>query len=116
MRGDWQQLHLALGNIIFNAVQAMEGKGTLGVSLKKGGEWAEVSFSDTGPGISPENMGRLFEPLFSTKAFGIGFGLAIAKMVCERHGGSIQASSEPGKGATFTLRLPLCKEEGHKAT
>jgi signal transduction histidine kinase len=52
-------------------------------------------------------MGKLFQPLFSTKARGIGFGLAITKMIVERHGGAIGVESEPGKGATFTIKLPL---------
>jgi signal transduction histidine kinase len=55
----------------------------------------------------PENLNKIFEPLFTTKAQGIGLGLAIAKAIVELHQGTITATSEPGKGATFTVRLPL---------
>jgi len=64
-------------------------------------------FIDTGPGIDPENLDRIFEPLFTTRAKGIGFGLSIARMVIDRHGGTIEARSEPGRGATIIVRLPL---------
>ena len=66
-----------------------------------------VSFTDTGEGISEENMGKLFEPLFTTKASGIGLGLALVKMLVERHGGTVEVDSEPGKGTTFSIRLPM---------
>jgi len=102
-----EQLHLAFGNIITNALQAMEGKGTLTVTLLRKENEVELSFNDTGPGIPPEHIGRIFQPLFSTKVRGIGFGLAIAKMVAEKHSGSLEAKSQPGVGATFIMRLPL---------
>ena len=99
---------MAFKNIIKNAVEAMDGKGTLTVTVQKTADGqAEVSFADTGPGIAPEDMNKVFQPLFTTKAKGIGFGLSITKMVSDKHGGTIEAKSEPGKGAVIIIRLPL---------
>ena len=105
---DREQLSLALRNIVANAVEAMTGEGTLTVTVcRASDDRAELSFIDTGPGIDPENLDRIFEPLFTTRAKGIGFGLSIARMVIDRHGGTIEARSEPGRGATIIVRLPL---------
>jgi len=108
---DWEQLQIAFHNIITNAIQAMPDGGTLTISIWVTHNEAELSFADTGPGIPPEYMNKLFTPLFTTKAQGIGFGLPIAKMIVERHGGTIKARSDAGKGATIILRLPLHSEE-----
>jgi signal transduction histidine kinase len=62
--------------------------------------------NDTGVGIPPENMAKLFDPLFTTKITGIGLGLAISKKLAEANGGRIEVQSEPGKGSTFTVYLP----------
>ena len=99
---------MAFKNIVNNAVEAMDGRGTLTATVHKTADGqAKVSFVDTGPGIAAENLDRVFQPLFSTKAKGIGFGLSIARMVIDRHGGTIEAKSEPGKGANIIIRLPL---------
>ena len=65
-----------------------------------------MSFADTGSGIAAENLEKVFQPLFSTRAKGIGFGLSIVRMIIDKHGGTIEAKSEQGKGATFVIRLP----------
>jgi signal transduction histidine kinase len=70
-----------------------------------------VSFADTGMGIPKENLGKLFEPLFTTKAKGIGLGMAVTKTLVEGHGGTIEVKSEVGKGSTFTVKLPTGKKE-----
>jgi signal transduction histidine kinase len=70
-------------------------------------EWLTVSFADTGMGVPEENLGKLFEPLFTTKAKGIGLGLAVTKTLVEGHGGTIEVQSELGKGSTFTVQLPI---------
>jgi signal transduction histidine kinase len=85
----------------------MDGKGTLEVTVGKMDDQAELSFTDTGPGIALENLDKIFRPLFSTKAKGLGFGLSIAKMIIDKHSGTIQAKSEPGKGATILIHLSL---------
>jgi len=103
-------------NLINNAIQAMsmperEGRGgelTINVKSrkKKGKARVEVSFGDTGVGISKENMKKLFEPLFTTKARGVGLGLSICKNLVENNGGEITVHSEEGKGTTVTVSLP----------
>ena len=71
---------------------------------------AEVSFTDTGSGIDKEDLDKVFKPLFSRKAKGIGFGLSITKMVVDKHHGRIEARSEPAKGANIVIQLPLYTE------
>jgi signal transduction histidine kinase len=105
---DPDQLVQVFGNIILNAAQAMPDGGQLIVeSQVPSPEWVAVSFTDTGVGIPEENLGRLFEPLFTTKAKGIGLGLAVTKTLVEGHGGRIEVASEMGVGTTFTVRLPI---------
>ena len=65
-----------------------------------------ISFADTGVGIPEDNMDRLYEPLFTTKAKGIGLGLALVNTLVEGHGGFIEVESKVGQGSTFTVRLP----------
>jgi len=113
VNADPEQLRMAFKNIVENAVQAMEGSGTLTVTVGTSPDGkAEASFTDTGPGIPPENLSKVFQPLFSTKTKGMGFGLAIAKMVVDKNGGTIEARSEVGKGATVVIRFPLERGEG----
>jgi signal transduction histidine kinase/DNA-binding response OmpR family regulator len=109
---DPDQLVQVFGNIILNAVQAMPEGGRLVVKTSEvseklpKSEWVAISFTDTGVGIPEENLDKLFEPLFTTKAKGIGLGMAVTKTLVEGHGGSIKVRSEVGKGSTFTVRLP----------
>lgn len=106
--GDREQLRMAFRNLATNAIEAMEGKGTLSLTVgRTANNQAEVSFADTGPGIAPEDLGKVLQPLYSTKTGGTGFGLSIAKTIIERHGGTIEVRSELGKGATFIVHLPL---------
>jgi signal transduction histidine kinase len=97
----------ALTNIIGNAVQAMPEGGTLSITTENKGQSASISVTDTGMGIPPENISKLFEPLFTTKSRGVGLGLAIVKSIIEAHGGTITVDSEVGRGATFCITLPL---------
>ncbi|MFP4348297.1 MAG: PAS domain S-box protein [Desulfococcaceae bacterium] len=107
---DADQIRMALKNILHNAVQAMEGDGNLTVSVRPGDEdQIEIAISDTGPGIPPENLETIFQPLFSTKVHGIGFGLSIARMIVENHGGSIRAESPTDGGARFVITLPQAR-------
>jgi PAS domain S-box-containing protein len=112
VNADHEQLVMAFKNVITNAIDAMGGVGMLTVTIHRTADGqAEVSFADTGPGIAAENLDKVFQPLFSTKAKGFGFGLSIAKMVIDSHGGTIEAKAEPGKGATIIIRLPLYMEK-----
>ncbi len=117
VNGDSEQLRMAFKNIIKNAAEAMDAKGILTVTLNPAtiDDHAEVSFADTGPGIAPENLDKIFQPLFSTKAKGIGFGLSIARMIIDKHGGKIEAKSEAGKGTTIIIQLPLYEVKDKEA-
>ncbi|MBI4302878.1 MAG: HAMP domain-containing histidine kinase, partial [Chloroflexi bacterium] len=85
--------------------------GTLTVDVCRRDNCAQISVADTGDGITAQNLSRLFEPLFTTKQGGVGFGLALVKTIVERHGGNVEVKSEPGNGATFIVRLPLRSED-----
>ncbi len=102
---DQEQVRIVLGNIIRNARDAMPEGGVLTFQARPLMEWVEISVTDNGVGISPENMHRIMEPLYSTKARGLGLGLALARAILEKNRGSLRVTSELGKGSTFTLRL-----------
>ena len=94
-------------NLFSNAVQAMPDGGKLTVSALQEKDNITITVSDTGVGISKENMRKIFTPLFTTKARGQGFGLAVCKRLVEAHGGTISIESEVGKGSAFTISLPF---------
>ncbi len=105
--GDVDQLKQVFLNIITNAIHAMPGGGRITIKTLTFGEYILASFSDTGQGISSEVRHRIFEPFFSTKKEkGTGLGLSISYRIIQDHGGRIDVESEPGKGTTFTVRLP----------
>jgi two-component system cell cycle sensor histidine kinase PleC len=113
INADHVQLGQVFGNLILNAVQSMPQGGRLTISSKAvGTDKVAVSIEDSGEGIPGENLEKLFEPLFSTRAKGIGLGLPIAKDMVERNKGTIEVQSEEGKGTTFTVKLPLTGEKG----
>ena len=108
IHGDPEALGMAFRNIIGNAIRSMDGKGTLSIAVKCPDEHqVEISFTDTGPGIARENLNRIFQPLFTTRARGMGFGLSMTKMIIEKHHGDIYVKSEQGRGTSFTVRLPI---------
>jgi len=80
------------------------------VDAEQARDFIEISVADTGSGISPENLGKIYQPLFTTKARGIGLGLAVVKNLTEANGGNVSVDSEIGKGTVFTVTLPA--EEG----
>ncbi len=106
--GDPEQLIQAFRNFILNAFQAMPEGGRLVVkSEAPSEEQVTVSFTDRGEGMDEETLRNAFEPLFTTKAKGMGLGLALTEMLIEAHGGTIDVESEVGKGTTFTIKLPI---------
>lgn len=109
-RADPDQILRILLNLMMNGIDAMPKGGTLSVETRAEEGFLEVSVADTGVGILEENMEKLFTPLFSTKAKGIGLGLYIVKQLLEAHGGAIAVQSEVGEGAIFTFRLPIVEE------
>jgi signal transduction histidine kinase len=105
---DRHQIGEVIDNILRNAYQALPEGGEVVVTAGADGETdgVRVEFADTGPGIPPENLPRIFDPLFTTKAKGIGLGLVVCKRLVERQGGEIVARNNAGGGAAFTIRLP----------
>jgi PAS domain S-box-containing protein len=108
---DARQIKQVLANLISNAYQAMPEGGKLSFAAHKMDEMVELAIIDSGCGISPENLKRLFEPLFTTKARGIGLGLTVSKTLVEANNGGIFVASEVGKGSTFKLVLPAAQPE-----
>jgi signal transduction histidine kinase len=107
INSDRSQLYMVFKNIIRNAIDAMDGVGSLEVSIiKTQNKGIEISFKDSGPGIPDEIKNKIFQPLFTTKAQGIGFGLSIVKMIIENQNGTIEIESELDKGANFIITLP----------
>jgi PAS domain S-box-containing protein len=103
---DPSQIEQILANLVENAYQAMPEGGQLTIAAVRQRDGVVIAISDTGNGISPQNMDRLFEPLFTTKIKGIGLGLAVSKKLIEANHGRIEAHSQLGKGSTFTIYLP----------
>ena len=106
---DKQQIKQVLGNLITNAYQAMPDGGQLQIGAKLVDSKITLWVRDTGSGMSEEVMSKIFEPLFTTKAEGIGLGLAISKNLIEINGGNLEVDSVVGKGSTFTITLPTTK-------
>ena len=104
---DRDQLKQAFFNVIKNAIEALPPGGRLDIAVIPGNAFVEIVFRDNGPGVPPDVMGRLFEPYFTTKETGNGLGLMIVQRIVQEHGGHLEVASEPGKGTTFTLSLPL---------
>ena len=94
-------------NLIQNALEAMEGKGKLLITMKTDGGFVDVEIADQGRGITPENADRVFNPFFTTKTDGqhMGLGLSIALEIAEKYGGEIRLKSSSGKGTTQKIRL-----------
>jgi PAS domain S-box-containing protein len=134
LRIDPLQMGQVFQNLITNAVQAMPDGGVLRIEARRvqsskfevrdseecnieprtlniepDGDFIEISVADTGAGIAPENMKKLFQPLFTTKPKGIGLGLVVCRNLTEANGGSIEVESKPGQGSTFSIQLPTEK-------
>jgi len=108
---DAAQLRQVLLNLVRNAREAMASGGRLLVSTRGGEGIVLVEVRDTGPGIPADRMARIFDPFFTTKERGTGLGLAMAQQIAQEHGGQLLCDSEPGRGTTFTLRLPAVVEQ-----
>src|SRR5271167_987991 len=104
---DSDQVHQVLLNLLLNAVQAMEGPGTVSVEIGSRIGYASVVVSDTGRGIPPQNLANIFRPFYTTKGNGTGLGLSLAHRIVEDHHGRIEVSSVVGKGSKFEVLLPF---------
>ena len=103
---DEPSIHSALMNLALNAIQAMPDGGALTVRTKHGGAGVELEISDTGVGMSEEQVKNIFEPFFTTKSQGMGLGMPYAQKVVEQHGGAVSIESRPGAGTTVRVKLP----------
>jgi len=103
---DGNKIVQALLNVFLNAIEAMEIGGILEVAARTDGKEIVFSISDTGHGIAPEHLDRLFDPYFTMKPHGVGLGLANVHKIVEAHNGTIEVTSESGKGSTFTIKIP----------
>lgn len=103
MNVDIRKIEAVITNLIINATQAMGDKGTINVRLLDNGSNAIFAVEDSGPGINPQDLPKIFDPLFTTKQTGTGLGLSICKKIIEQHGGNITVKNSP---TTFIVRLP----------
>jgi signal transduction histidine kinase len=111
LRADPHQLQQVLLNLMLNAGQALrERGGTVYVSTRSSGRWVELVVRDTGPGIQPEDLPRIFLPFFS-RSGGTGLGLPLARQIIHAHGGTVEVESQTGAGSTFTVRIPVASYE-----
>jgi signal transduction histidine kinase len=104
--GDRDLLSRAIGNLVSNALDALEGRGSLSVRTAAHDGGARIDVEDTGPGLRDEQRARLFTPYYTTKRGGTGLGLAIVQGIVSDHGGRVEVTSTPGRGTAFTLYLP----------
>jgi signal transduction histidine kinase len=114
---DEDQIRQALDNLVTNAIDAMTDGGTLTLATRteceSGTHYVVMDVADTGPGVSPDSVKKIFEPFYSTKVIGhgTGLGLSICKKIMEEHRGSIRVSAAPGGGAMFSLYIPYIPVE-----
>ncbi|HSR13444.1 MAG TPA: ATP-binding protein, partial [Thermodesulfobacteriota bacterium] len=112
---DRDQLYQAFINVLLNAIESISPGGKIRASVQgrneNGRETLQISISDNGNGISPEDRARIFEPFFSTKRKGTGLGLSIVHQIVEQHGGDISVESREGEGTTFRISLPVFTAE-----
>lgn len=100
---DYRKIEAVFTNLLLNAIQAVENKGEVRIRIIDNSSDVLVAVEDSGPGILPENLNKIFDPLFTTKQLGTGLGLSICKSIVEQHGGSITVKNNP---TTFLVRLP----------
>jgi len=116
LMADFSQLQQVCTNLILNAIQAMPEGGRLTLHTSANSSQVKIEVQDTGCGISPENMRKLFTPFFTTKekGKGVGLGLAVTHGIIQRHQGRIEVQSKEGEGTIFTIYLPLYHKENHE--
>jgi signal transduction histidine kinase len=109
---DRRLLERAVVNLIENGLHALGEEGVLGVRVRADSERVFIEVADSGGGVDPDILDRVFEPFFSTKATGSGLGLALVKKIAEDHGGGIELESTPGQGTRARLWLPAHDHPG----
>jgi len=115
MQLDVDRFSQCLLNLYLNAIQSMDAGGVLSINCSPGdNENIRIEIADTGKGISPSDLKKIFDPYFTTKSTGTGLGLAIVHKIIEAHQGNIKVTSTPGKGTVFTIFIPIQPDESHK--
>ena len=104
---DSDQIHQVVLNLLLNAVQAIEGSGHVTVHVNSRDDCATISVTDTGRGMSSQQITQIFRPFYTTKPTGTGLGLSLVHRIIDEHDGQIKVTSEPGKGSTFEVKLPF---------
>jgi signal transduction histidine kinase len=104
---DSDQIHQVVLNLLLNAVQAIEGNGYVTVTVGSQDGCASIAVTDTGRGMSSQQISQIFRPFYTTKATGTGLGLSLVRRILDEHNGQINVTSEPGKGSTFEVQLPF---------
>jgi signal transduction histidine kinase len=104
---DEAQVKQVLMNVILNAIEACPPHGQVRIATRVDAEWCVVAVADSGPGIAPEHVARLFEPFFSTKEAGSGLGLFVASQIVSHHGGHIAVAPRPEGGTVFSIHFPV---------
>ncbi|WP_162601093.1 sensor histidine kinase [Occallatibacter savannae] len=104
---DSDQIHQVVLNLLLNAVQAIDGKGSVIVTLGSNDDRAAIRVTDTGRGMTPQQIAQIFRPFYTTKPTGTGLGLSLVNRIVDEHNGLITVTSEPGKGSTFEVLLPF---------
>ena len=110
INADAEQLWQTVLNLIRNSCEAMPDGGELTIGTWREGKQALLRVSDSGKGMSEEQVKRVFEPFYTTKKEGTGLGLALVQQIATEHGGHIECESASGKGSTFTIFLPMVEE------
>ncbi|MBA4494071.1 ATP-binding protein [Paenactinomyces guangxiensis] len=109
IEADAEQIKQVLINLIQNGLESLEEKGKVEVRWKEFRDRVNIRVQDNGSGIKPEHLTRIFDPFFTTKGEGTGMGLSVCHRIITEHGGQIYAVSQPGRGTTFNIHLPVCQ-------
>ena len=109
---DASKLEIVFSNLILNAIQAMNGIGSIHIRIKNEEKTITIEIEDTGPGIPQDLLPKIFEPLFTTRQIGTGLGLVSCKSIIEKHGGTLTVQTQTNKGTTFFIELPkICDRQ-----
>ena len=107
---DSDQIHQVVLNLLLNAVQAIDGPGTVTVKIGQRDDCAIVSVTDTGRGMTDLQMSQIFRPFYTTRSNGTGLGLSLVRRIVEEHQGHVGVTSKLGKGSTFEVEIPFVAE------